>query len=223
MDNPDVVTQDAIPENTAPAADVSWEQKATDAEARRKETQSSYTKGQQKLKSVEAENAKLLEQMAQMTRPTLSDEDKTRLESLKYEDPDAWRNEINKLEVAAKTEHSTKLAELTGEARKGAEVKFELDRRQQVLKEFNESAEVAITDEVIANDIPPRITKKLEDGTISFEDFLNEAGTYLKTGKVIKTEKTLSQPDMNNLGGGKTPKDMKPEKSLSETYAKAIY
>ena len=223
MDNPEVKeTPDAIPENTA-SADVNWEQKAKEAEDRRKETQSSYTKGQQKLKAIEAENAKLLEQMAQMTKPSLSEEDKTRLDSLKYEDPDKWRNEVNRLEAQSKQEHNTKLAELTGEARKNAEVQFELDRRQQVLKEFNDSNNININEEFINNEVPPRITKKLANGELSFEEFLTEVNTYVNTDKVVANPSTINQPNMGNMGGGNTPKDMKPEKSLSEKYTKAIY
>lgn len=214
-------------EPTAPAdsekPQPTLEEQLATAEQRRKDTQSSFTKGQQAIKALEAEKAELLIQLQNVTKVSLTTEEQESLDSLKYEDPDAWRIELNRLEKKAKSESSANLEELTGKARGAAELKFELDRRQQVLNEFNESAELPITAEVIANDVPPRITSKLEKGEISFEEFLSAVDTYRKTGKVVKNEKTLEQPDMNQLGGGKTPTDMKPEGSLSDNYSKDLY
>ena len=199
------------------------EEKLETAEQRRKDTQSAFTKGQQALKAKEAENAKLLEQISILSKVEVSAEDQKRLDELKFDNPDEWRKEVNSLEDKAKKEHAAKIAELTGTAREEAEVQFELERRQQVLTDFNESSETAITPELIANEVPPRITKKLEEGTITFEEFLNEVSVYVGTGKAVKNSDTLGQPNLGNLGGGHTPKDMKPEGSLSNNYASDIY
>jgi hypothetical protein len=196
---------------------------AVTAEKRRRDTQTSYTKNQQALKALEAEKAKLLEQLSNINKPVFTDEEQEELDSLMYEDPQAWRQKVNQLESQKLNESKAKLDELTGEARKAAEYTFELDRRAQVLQEFNDSTSTPITDEIIANEVPPRITKKLDEGKISFEDFLQEVHAYINNGKVVENPSTLNQPNMGNLGGGVTPKDMKPEKSLSEAYKNDIF
>ena len=212
-------------ESKAPAEkqDLSPEEKLEVAEQRRKDTQAGYTKGQQTIKAQEAEIAELRKQIEARTTVSISAEEQASLDALKYEDPDAWRIQIDALEKKTKGESRANLEELTGEARKAAEQTFELDRRQQVLTDFNASAEIAITDEVIANDVPPRITNKLVEGKITFEEMLAEISTYLATGKVTKNEKTLEQPNLGKMGGGVTPDGTKAEASAAEKYSKDVY
>jgi len=221
----------SIPETSDTQTDIvqtepttpSMEEQLATSKARELETQQSYTKGQQSISSLKAENAKLLEQLEATSTVSISAEDQETLDALKYEDPEAWRSKLNSLESKAKTETTAKLAELTSEAKGAAEAQFELSRRTQVLKEFNDSASVAITDELIANDVPPRISNKLAKGTITFEEFLTEVQTYVTAGKVVANDKTLAQPNMGHMGGGVTPQDMKPEKSLSKNYSGDMY
>jgi len=223
MSNPSPDATQQKPVDSKTNNEPTLEEKLATAEQRRKDTQAAYTKGQQKLKALEAQVTKLTELAEKAIKPSLSAEEQEELEALKYEDPEAWREKLNSFETKAQTEARVKLEELTGEARVTAEQEFELSRREQVLEEFNASAKVAITDEIIANEVPPRITKKLEDGTVSFEDFLKEVSDYLETGKVVKNDDTLNQPNLSNMAGGKTPKDEKPEASLSESYAGDLY
>jgi len=196
---------------------------AATAEKRRRDTQSDYTKGRKASKSLEAENEELRKLLGNQAKVELSKEDQDRLEILKDEDPDAWRIEINKLENEASIKSRANLDGLTGEAKKAAEDKFELDRRQQVLEEFNESAETPITEELIANEVPPRITKKLAEGTITFEEFLLEVTIYVGKGKVVKNEDTLDQPNLGDLGGGKTPDASKADQGLEAKYSDDTY
>lgn len=196
---------------------------AATAEKRRRDTQTSYTKNQQALKALEAEKAKLLEQLTSLNKPSFSEEEQEELNDLKYRDPEAWRVKVNQLEHQKLTDSQARLAELTGEAKKAAEIQFELERRAQVLKEFNESAPIAITEELIAMEVPPRITSKLEKNEISFEEFLVEVSTYINKGKTIGNPTTINQPNMSTIVGSNTPKDMKPEKSLSEAYKNTIF
>jgi Skp family chaperone for outer membrane proteins len=196
---------------------------AATAEKRRRDTQTSYTKNQQALKALEAEKASLLEQLSNSNKPSFTAEEQEELDNLMYEDPQAWRQKVNQLESQKLNESRAKLEELTGEARRAAEQTYELERRSQVLQEFNDSTSTPISAETIANEVPPRITRKLEEGKISFEDFLQEVHTYINKGKVVENPSTINQPNMGNLGGGVTPKDMKPEKSLSESYKNDIF
>jgi len=201
----------------------SLEEQLAISEKRRKDTQAGYTKGQQALKAKEAQIAMLTEQLENNTAISISAEDQKELDDMKFSDPVAWREKLNALETKHRGESRAKLAELSKEASGAAEQSFELERRAQVLKEHNESNEIAITDEVIANDIPPRITSKLANGEITFEEFLVETTNYLETGKIVKNEKTLGQPNMGNMAGGKTPSDTKPEESLSKNYSDDLY
>ena len=196
---------------------------AVTAEKRRRDTQAEFTKTRQTLKASEAEKAKLFEQLRDRTKASLTPEQSEELEDLKYSDPEAWRDKLNKYESESKAKQQEELAGLTGEARKSAELQFEMERRQQVLNEFNESSSTPITDEVIANDVPPRITKKLEEGKITFEDFLSEVTNYLSKGKVIKNEETLNQPSLGKVGGGDTPSNEKVDENLKDSYAKTLF
>lgn len=195
------------------------------AEKRRRDTQAAYTKSQQALKAKEAELQKLREQLEKAVTVELPQDVKEELEELKYNDPEAWRNRMNNLEQEAKRKQQEELESLTGEARKAAEVQFELSRRQQVLEEFNASAKVPITDEIIANEVPPRITKKLDSEEISFEEFLSEVESYVTTGKTVPKEPTLGQPNLGEIGGGTTPSNTgaKADANISKAYANDIY
>lgn len=196
---------------------------AVTLEHRRRNTQASYTKNQQTLKSVNAEKEKLAELLSGQMQVQIPKEDQERLDDLKFEDPAAWREELNKLEAEAIKESRQKISELTGEAKKAAETSFELERRQTILNQFNESAEIAITDELIANDVPPRITKKLEEGKITFEEFLTEVETYVLKPKKVKNEDTLGQPNLGNVGGGVTPDEAHKEKDIASAYRNDMY
>lgn len=192
-------------------------------EHRRRNTQSSYTKNQQKTKALEAENSKLAELVSGVSKVEIPKEDLDRLDALMYEDPQKWRKELDIVEKKAIGETKAKIAELTSEAKDAAEVSFELNRREQVLSLFNESAELQITEELIANEVPPRITKKLAEGKVTFEEFLDEVAIYVGKGKVIKNEDILDQPNMGDLGGSKTPDNTKSDKGLAEKYKADLY
>lgn len=196
---------------------------AATAEKRRRDTQASFTNNQQSLKALQAQNEKLMEQLQSAHSISFTDEEQAELEELKYEDVDAWRARLNSLEQQKVREAKTKLEELTGEARKAAETQFELERRAQVLKEFNETLERPITDEIIASEIPPRITRKLESGEIKFEDFLQEVADYLGRGKVVANPETLDQPSLGSTVGGNAPSNYKAEESITDSYAKMLF
>lgn len=161
------------------------------AEHKFRSTQAGYTKANQRLRELEAENEVLKEHV----QPKLPEEEQKRLDDLKYTDPDAWLKEMQNL----------KTPDITKEAREKAAESYETERRIEVLKQFNEGRRVPITDEVILNDIPPRISNKLRNNEVSFEEFLDEVDKYLSKGKVVGNPSTLDQTDINKLTGGDTP------------------
>ena len=221
MSTPDITATQT--ETSQSDSQLTPEEAIAKAEKRYRDTQAAYTKGQQALKAARAEADALKELITAQMSVNLTTEQRDELDDLKYSDPDAWRVKVNEYEQIARQETESRLAEVTTKAGETAGAEFELSRRQQVLEEFNESSEVKITDEIIANEVPPRITNKLANGEISFEDFLTEVHEYVTTGKVFKDEKTLGQPNLGKVSGGKSPSTDKAEESLTSSYAKDLY
>jgi len=207
-------------ENDATSTDnnVDSTEKTIDWEKRFKDTQSAYTKSQQELKALAAK-AEVLEKL---TAPQVELDDATReeLETLKFENPDAWRSKMNSLEQEAMMKHQSAI----NEASESARLQAEIERRAQVLSEFNTSHGLNITDEVIQYDVPPRITKKLEAGEISFEAYLNEVKDFLHSPKVVGDgNKTLNQPDLNKVGGDDKPSDGAVSKDIAKDYKNIVF
>lgn len=198
-----------IPEGTEEA--VAY---AVRAEIRRRDTQAEYTKNKQALLALEAENQKLAESWEKDAIANLSSADQARLEELKVQDPDAWRAEITELETAKRAQFQEKRTAISQEASQLSE----LEQRKLQLEEFNtNNPNIVLTDEVIANDVPPRITRKLEAGTISFSEFLTEVSEYLSKGKAIdKGPKLDEQPNLGAVRGTKQNLSSKPESNYSD-------
>lgn len=207
---------------TSPAAtkeeQIDYKKKYEEAEKRRRDTQAAYTRGQQELKMLRAEREALEKQIGTLNLSVQQDEE---LEELKYKDPDAWRQRINELEQEAVAARQQAISQATAEARRAAE----LERRAQVLQEFNsEHPDTPITDEVIANDIPPRITNKLEKGEVTFEEFLEEARNYLETPKkVLAGETPPQEPNLGKVGGRDSASQQAVGGDIVESYQNEVY
>ena len=88
-----------------------------------------------------------------------------------------------------------------------------LEQRKQTLASFNEAnPDFQITDDIIANDLPPRMMKDLEEGNVTFEKFLENAKDYLDKGKVvagaeetIKDDETPTQVNLSDQPGTNHP------------------
>jgi len=177
---------------------------AATLEKRRRDTESALSKTRNQLKTEEALREALEKRGAATVKATVPPEEAEALELLKFEDPEAWRVRMNTLEQQATAEYQEELNSMTSEASQ----KAELARRAQVLEQFNmEHSDAPITDEALINDIPPRISKKLEDGKVTFDEFLQEAYKFLVTPKTIKSQKAEKQPNLGGIGGGDRPTD----------------
>lgn len=198
---------------------------AATTEQRRRDTQAEFTKTRQKQAALEAEKNELLKQVSSDVKVKLSSEQVEELEDLKFSDPDLWRRKLNSYETEAQSKRAKEVDELLKEVSAKGTKTAELERRKQVLQEFQiANSGFVIDDNVIANDVPPRITKKLENNEVTFEAFLQEAYDYLKTGKVIATtEKTLDQPNLSKAGGGDTPSDDAVRHESKKSYETEVY
>jgi len=192
---------------------------SVDFEKRFKDTQGAYTKSQQELKATKAR----LDALEKLTTPKveLDEATKQELDDLKYDNPDAWRAKMNKLETEAHNKHKGTL----NEAGKMAAQQAELERRAQVLTEFNASQpNLVLTDEVIQLDVPNRINKKLESGEVTFEAYLEEVANYLQAPKVIGDgNQTLNQPDLSKVGGDEKPSDGAVKKDIVKDYKNLVF
>jgi len=208
----------ANPEQSADASPQS-EDSGVNFKKRFLDTQSAYTKSQQELKATKAK----LEALEKLTTPKveLDEAKKTELEDLKFSDPDKWRAELNRLELEAKSAYNATLTE----AEKLANQQSELETRAQVLNDFLVSnPNVTINDDVINNDVPPRITKKLDSGEITFNDFLVEVTEFLSSPKVVGDgNTTLSQPNLGKIAGDSKPSSNAVNLDIAQIYNDTIY
>jgi len=181
---------------------------AAKAEKRRRDTQAAYTKAQQEKIALQKEKEALENLIAQELEKSLdlSPEQKEELEELKLVDPEEWRRKLNELEAEQKTLKKQKIEELKKEASEKAQEEYELERRMQVFEEFQKThPDVEITDEVIENEVPPKYVKELEQGKVSFEEFLQKVYDFLTAGKVVEQPKAPAKPDLSKTPGGATP------------------
>ena len=126
-----------------------------------------------------------------------------------------WRAKLNEIENEKQNAMQVKIEEATKDALE--ETKAELQNRQ--LNDYNQRHQTNITAEMLEYDIPRRIQKKLHDGTITFEQFLDEAHKYIDTPKVVGDgNKTLEQPNITKSAGSSTPSKDSAEKSAYDFY-----
>lgn len=194
---------------------------AAKLEVRRRDTVSMSSKDKTRLKALEAENSKLASTWAEEATANLTSIQQSELQELKNTDPDAWRAKIDTYQSEATTKNKEKIATIKAEVNK----ETELERRARVLDEHNDTnKDFQLTDEVIDNDLPPRITKRLEDGEIDFDEFLQQAHAYLSKGKVLDKGTTKTkEPNLNKSGGTSTPSDKAIDTDIRESYKKVIF
>lgn len=211
-----------IPEGTITTTDTPESTQQVDYEKRFKDTQAFATRIAQEKADKERELEELKAELSVLkttAKPSLTIDEQTQseLEDLKYSDPDAWRAKVNELEHKANTEFNSKIAE----AKQLSTQQLELQRRANVLAQFQtEHPDVEFTDELLHLDIPQRIVKELENGKVTYEEFLNNVYNYVKTPKVIgSTTKTLEQPNLSKTGGDDTPtKNSSGNQNIIQSY-----
>jgi len=197
---------------------------AATAEKRRRDTQSAYTKETQKTKALEAEKSTLLNKLNSSVKVELTTEQAEELEELKFSDPEAWRTRMNTYEAEARAKRTEEIDNDLKQVSAGTLEKEELEQRKQTLQEFQSAhPDFELTDAIIANDIPPRISKKLETGAISFEAFLQECYDFVTTGKVVKQEPNPKRPNMGKFGGGSSPDRNATIEDSITTYKNEVY
>jgi hypothetical protein len=206
-----------LPEGAELSEEVTY---AANLESRRRQTQSQYVKSRQELSEVGHVTKALKDKLAKRTTIKVTADQQIELDELKGSDPDAWKAKLDGYEAEARAGIDTEFDEVGVQARELSEV----DRRLVILDEYKASNPgFDLTDDILANDVPKRITSELESGKITFEDFLGKVNTYLTSNKVItpaKDEKETKQPNLGDLAGKSTPEKVAVKKSINQSYAK---
>lgn len=195
-------------------------QYAAMAERRRRDTQGEYSRTQQALKALETENAQLTAGWAEDVASTLTSDQREELDTLKHEDPDAWRQKLNQYEADNRTSFSEKTSGIKAKVQQ----ETELESRTRILDEYNAAnPDFALTDDVIENDLPPRFTKLLEKGEITFAEFVAKSADYLGKPKVVKGDQAPDDVSLSKAPGGTQPADDAVSKSAQESYRDETY
>lgn len=193
---------------------------ASRSEKRRRDTQSALAKTTSANAVLLAENEGLTDLVKQGKIVHLSPEQEEEFKELKFSDPEAWRKKMNDLEQSAADTMISNLVDISDKAKlKGA-----TGERKVLLNAFiADNPGLTITDDVLANDIPPRITSALENNEVSFMEFLGNVKEYLTTGKVILDNKPDKTPNLSNIGGNDTPGDEAETKGDADDYEKQMF
>ena len=204
-----------LPEGAELSEEITY---AANLESRRRQTQSQYVKSRQELSELGHVSKALKTQLAKKAPLVLTADQEIELQDLKTTDPDAWKEKLDGYEADAQVQLDNEFTEVDENAKKLSEV----DRRQIVLDEYAIShPEFELTDDILANDVPKRITDKLESGNITFEDFLGEVHSYLTSNKVITPAKDEpNQPNLGDIAGKSTPSKKAVEGDMNQNYAK---
>lgn len=192
------------------------------AERRRRDTQSAYTSTTQQLKALESENELLASGWSEQFTKTLPQEQQDELEQLKKSDPEAWRVKINEFEKQRDSEFQEKRNEIKEKAKGESEIEY----RSRVLEEYNtNNPDHQINDDALANDIPPRMSKKLAEGKVTFAEFIKEASDFLHKGKVVGDSKgkPTDNVNLNDAAGGSHADDKAKGADSSRTYENEIF
>ncbi len=192
-------------------------QYAAMAEKRRRDTQSSYVKTKQSLAQTASERDAFKKQLTSGVSLSLTSDQQLELNDLKVSDPDAWKAKLDQYEVEAHATLQTEMDEVATTAVKDSEI----TKREAILDAYIEAnPSFSLTDDILENDVPPRISNKLSSGEITFEDFLSEVHTYLTSNKILATSENTKEPNLSSLAGGSTPTEAALAKGAAESYAK---
>lgn len=184
---------------------------------RARDNQAAFTKSRQEL-SVLKKEAQLLEEKLRGSI-VLPAEQQEELEALKYEDPDAW--------FAKKQQYEQNvLSELEKQKEVKREEALQLAQKQTqedyIANWLTDNPEISM--DMIQLDVPPRIHKAYEEGTLSIDEFLEKSKEYLlKTTKKLVSPKTNDVKDLNKIPGGGKPSQSAVQKQNDADTALEIY
>ena len=197
-------------------------QYAVNSERRRRDTQTSQQEATQSVKRAEAKVKALTNKLEGSIRPKLTVEQAEELEDLKESNPEAWREKLNEYDSKAYDEYVEEIEEIDQDT----EADVEIERRTEVFERFkSDNPELKLDNNVFENDLPPRITGKLKEGELTFEEFLEEAKEYLLKGKkIVNTGKgEEEEPNLGKSGGTTEATNFAVKGDIKESYDNEVF
>lgn len=195
---------------------------AVNSERRFRDTQGAYTRSQQEVKKHQAINKGLTDHMIKNITTHITDAQRQELDVLKVENPEEWRTKLDQYEEESKTTLKDALKTIETEGSN----KSEVDIRAEKMAAWSKSTGIELTDDIVDSELPPRYKKDLEEGKITFDQFLTRASDFLEKEKVIlgaNEEEEEEEPNLNKLPGSNAPSERAAQGDLTETYEKVVY
>jgi len=191
------------------------------AERRVRDTQSGYTKSRQKVKELETVNTALTDHVIASATVNLTAEQRTELDSLRVDDPEAWRLKLSGYEAEAVAAQKEKLTEFNSQGVQASKA----DEVAQAYADFTATTGMALSDDIIDNDLPASFKRDFEGGIIDLSQFIDKAAQYLTKSKVIKgaDDTTGKGTDMSKLAGGSEPTQTAKDVDSVQTYESEIF
>ena len=193
---------------------------AAKLEKRRRDTQSAAAKTSQELSATKERAGKLESKLKEVFVPDLTKAQHEELEDLKSSDPEAWRKKMDEYETAASEAFEEELADMGYDE---GEISEMADRNSLLTEFLEDNPGLTLNDEVFENDLPPRLSKQLEEGKLSFEEFLGEAKKFLSPKVVDTADEDDDEPDLGKAGGGSTASEKAIGGDEVESYKETIF
>jgi len=184
--------------SVAARTDVDYKALYETSEKRRKDSQAALTPTQQQLATLRAENAILRENQGPAV---VNKEEQSRLEDLKYSDPEVWRTEVNQQEALQIKQREEAIATKKGEIISEM-TQEEVTRRT---KEFFAS-QPGIDPKVVINSMPPALHDLIDSGSVTLEEALQK-GIDLVRGASTLSVLAPKDPNLSQVAGSKAPTD----------------
>ncbi len=184
-----------------------------ETEKRRRGSQAAVTREQNKASRFELELAQVKEKIPQMeTRAPID-------ESLKYSDPDEY------IRQSLEAKRSDPYEEVFDAASQYAQQTVGEQSVARVIEDYNQAnPKTPLTEQMLDNDIPPRMLQELASGHVTPQDFLARAGAMLYgSGDSNGNQDIPVTPDLGNVGGTTTPTDDGSNDAMAANYAKAVF
>ena len=190
------------------------------SERRVRDTKADFTRTRQQLKRQESVTEALQEKILN-SNIELTKEQKEELTELRNNNPEAWRAKLDTYEQEAKKELKEELKEIA----KQVGDKTEVEIRSEQMAAWSESTGIKLDDDIVNNDLPPRMVRELSEGKVTFEQFLDNAGEFLKKTKIIEgtEENEENEPSFTNTAGGAEPTQQAEEGDFNKTYENTLF
>lgn len=193
---------------------------AARTERRLRDTHAAFHKSQKELKGLKNTAEALEQRILERTEVPLTADQRAELTELKEKDPEAWRAKLNEYETVGKQSLKDELAQI----RKESSTKSEIEIRQEQMAAWSAETGIELNDEIVANELPPKFVKELQNGDVTFEQFLEKAGNFLgKKATTVPPENEDPIKDLNSVAGDTEPTKTAQLHQDSEDYSKTVF